>query len=310
MRVLITGAAGCLGSNLAERLIARGVAVKGIDNYRTGRRDLAIDGLPSIIVEGDVADRALVEKVFSDFQPTHVVHAAASYNDPDDWSGDVSSNVTGTINVTRAALACGSPRMVYLQTALCYGTPMERPVTTRHRLAPFTSYAISKTAGEQYLAMSGLPHVSLRIANVYGPRAYSGPIPTFFKRLKAGQPCFLADTRRDFLEMEDFLDLMDLVLLRGDVCGPLNVSSGHDVSIRELFETMVSLMKIELDEPVKVNPPGADDVSTLLLDPEETRQVLGWKASTPLRNGLQRQIDWFEKHGVGATFTHLASARG
>jgi nucleoside-diphosphate-sugar epimerase len=87
--------------------------------------------------------------------------------------------------------------------------PRRLPVPVDHPVAPFTSYGISKTAGEQYMLLSGLPVVSLRLANVTGPRLAIGPIPTFFKRLQAGQKCFCSDTQRDFLDMTDFLAFMD-----------------------------------------------------------------------------------------------------
>src|SRR5262249_46145133 len=190
-----------------------------------------------------------------------------------------------------------------------YGRALERPVTLGHRLAPFTSYSISKTAGEQYVAMSGLPWVSLRLANVYGPRHYSGPIPTFYKRLKAGLKCTVVDTRLDFVEMEDFLRLMDIVLKRSAEVGPFNVSSGNDVSIKEIFDQIVVALGIKLDEPAKVIPPEGDDVANLLLDPSETEKAFGWSAQVGLPDGLKRQIAWFNAHGVGETFTHLAIGR-
>lgn len=310
MRLLITGAAGCLGSNLAERYLARGVPVLGLDNFATGRRS-ALEPHPLLeMVEGDVGDKATVDVLFERFRPTRVIHAAASYNDPSAWALDIATNVTGTAHVAMASEAAGVEQIIYLQTALCYGRPRERPVTIEHGLAPFTSYAISKTAGEQYLAMCRVPFVSLRIANVYGPRAYTGPIPIFYKRLKAGQSCFVVETRRDFLEMSDFLELIDRVLAKPEVTGPLNVSTGTDVAIATLFEEMVALMGISLASPVRTVPPGVDDVDTLLLDPSRTRELLGWSARTALRDGLAAQIAWFDRHGVAETFTHLTSARG
>ncbi len=90
------------------------------------------------------------------------------------------------------------------QTVLCYGRTEVVPIPPSHPTRPFTSYGISKIAGEQYLFSGGLPVVSLRIANVTGPRLAIGPIPTFYKRLKAGQSCFCSDTVRDFLDMSDF----------------------------------------------------------------------------------------------------------
>jgi len=309
MRLLITGGAGCLGANIVERYLGREAEIVVIDNFATSARDAVAPSANLKIVDGTVADPSLVTRLFAEFRPTHVIHAAASYKDPDNWPEDVKTNIEGTGHVVREAVRHAVRRFVYLQTALCYGRPLEHPVTTAHRLAPFTSYSISKTAGEQYVAISGLPWVSLRLANVYGPRHYSGPIPTFYKRLKAGQKCFVVDTRRDFLEMEDFLRLIDIVIDRTDVSGAFNVSSGRDHSIKEIFDLIVHHLGISLPEPVKVVPPENDDVATLLLDPSETERLFGWQAQVGLDEGLKRQIAWFEAHGVGETYTHLVVGR-
>lgn len=305
MRLLITGGTGCLGASIAERYLDRGSKVLVVDNFATSSREslAARDGLH--IVEGDVADAVLMSRLFDEFRPTHVVHSAASYKAPDDWQRDIATNTAGTANVVQAAHRSGIERFVYLQTALTYGRTMERPVTLGHRLAPFTSYAISKTAGEQYVAISRLPWVSLRLANVYGPRHYSGPIPTFYKRLKGGQKCVVVDARRDFIEMEDFLRLIDRVFEKPEIVGAFNVSSGRDVSIKELFDRILAHLGIALDEPVTVLPPDSDDVGSLLLDPSETERAFDWKAGIGLGEGLMRQIAWFDANGVGETYTHL-----
>ncbi|TAJ27529.1 NAD-dependent epimerase/dehydratase family protein, partial [Bosea sp. (in: a-proteobacteria)] len=301
MRILITGGTGCLGANIAERYLDRGAQVLCLDNFETSRADALAPHNGLKVVAGSVGDAALVDKLFDEFHPTVVVHSAASYKDPDNWNEDTETNVIGTANVVKAAQRHAVQRFLYLQTALTYGRPQERPVTLAHPLAPFTSYSISKTAGEQYVAISGLPWVSLRLANIYGPRHYSGPIPTFYKRLKAGQKCFAVDTRRDFLEMDDFLRLVDLVIEKTEISGPFNVSSGTDVSIKEIFELLVKQIGITLDEPVKVVPPEGDDVSTLLMDPSETQARFGWKAQIGLDEGIARQVAWFDQYGIGET---------
>ncbi len=122
---------------------------------------------------------------FDRFAPEVVVHAAASYKDPEDWASDAATNVLGTSLVARAARRPRSGGFIYLQTALCYGLhPLEQPITLDHPILPTaSSYAISKTAGEQYVALSGLDWQSFRLANAYGPRNLSGPLPTFYSRL-------------------------------------------------------------------------------------------------------------------------------
>lgn len=305
MRIFITGGTGCLGANIADRYLDRGAQVLALDNFTTSSPN-TLQARPSLkVVEGDVADLALVDRLFDEFKPTHVVHSAASYKDPNDWACDIATNVVGTAHVVRASERYNVGRFVYLQTALSYGRALERPVTLKHPLAPFTSYGISKTAGEQYVAMSKLPWVSLRLANIYGPRHYSGPIPTFYKRLKAGENCIVTDTRRDFLEMDDFLRLIDLVFAKPEISGPFNVSSGTDVSIKDLFDRIVFNLGVKLRQPTTVLPRSTDDVGSLLLDPTETTKAFGWSAMTGLDEGLKRQIAWFNVHGVGETYTHL-----
>jgi nucleoside-diphosphate-sugar epimerase len=177
-------------------------------------------------------------------------------------------------------------------------------------LNPFTSYGISKTAGEQYVMMSGLSAVSLRLANITGPRLAIGPIPTFYKRLKAGQKCFCSDTVRDFLDMSDFLGLMD-ILLEKDVPGGLyNVSTGEGHSIKEIFDEVSGYLGITPAEPVPVVPPGADDVPAVVLDPAKTGSALGWQAKVGFKDAIRRQLDWYGKHGVNDVFSHLAAPKG
>ena len=167
---MITGGAGCLGSNLVERYVAAGHEVLVIDNFATGHREVlpAVVGLE--VVEGSIADKDLVDSQFAAFRPTHVVHAAAAYKDPDDWAEDSRTNVLGSINVGEAARRNRVSRIVNFQTALCYGRPRQVPIPIDHPVQPFTSYGISKAAGEQYLMMlADMPVVSLRLANVTGP---------------------------------------------------------------------------------------------------------------------------------------------
>src|SRR6185295_7585804 len=111
-----------------------------------------------------------------------------------------------------------------------------------------------------------------------GPRLAIGPIPTFYKRLKAGQKCFCSDTVRDFLDMSDFLSLMDLAVREAAPTGVYNVSTGEGHSIKDVFDEVVAYLGVKLAEPVPVVPPGADDVPAVVLDPSTTERAFGWKA--------------------------------
>jgi len=309
MRILITGGAGCLGSNLIEHFHPAGHEILVLDNFATGRREV-VEGIPRVqVVEGSVCDQPLVDRVFNDFKPTHVIHSAAAYKDPRDWREDAETNVTGSIHVAEAAIRHQVKRLINFQTALCYGRPDTVPIPVTHAQKPFTSYGISKTAGEQYLlslASGQMDIVSLRLANVTGPRLAIGPIPTFYQRLKDGKSCFCSETVRDFLDMSDFLSLMDLVMREGAPVGVFNVSTGEGHSIKDIFDAVVSYLEIKLDEPVDVVPPGEDDVPAVVLDPEITQQVFGWKARVGFEETIHRMLSWYDRHGISAIYSHLA----
>jgi UDP-glucose 4-epimerase len=308
--VLITGGAGFIGSHLTDRLLERGDDVLVIDNFATARRDSLSDHDNLTLVEGTIVDSALVDKLFRDFQPEVVVHAAASYKDPEAWSEDSRTNAVGSANVVRAAKEAGVARLVYFQTALCYGLhPEEQPITLSHPLDPKdSSYAISKTAGEWYVRLSGLDWISFRLANVYGPRNLSGPLPTFFQRLSEGKSVFVMDTRRDFVFVDDLADVAMKAIGGSGESGVYHVSSGSDVSIKELFDATVKAMGVELDEEVEVRPRNPDDAPSILLDPSKTERDFDWAARTPLDDGVAKAVGYYKEHGVAETFTHLKQA--
>ena len=304
MRILITGGAGCLGSNLIEHWLPQGHEIRVLDNFATGKREVVPEVLGLQLREGSVADAGFVAQCFNEFKPDVVIHSAAAYKDPDDWLEDAQTNVIGSINVARAAKACGVKRLVNFQTALCYGRPQQLPIPASHPSAPFTSYGISKTAGEQFMLMAGLPVLSLRIANVTGPRLAIGPIPTFYKRLKAGQSCFCSDTSRDFLAMDDFLSFMDLAIVPDAPTGVFNVASGEAHSIKEIFDLVADYLgKGPMDVPVV--PPAADDVPVVALDAADTLRAFGWRARIGFADTIRHQLAWYDKHGVSDVFSHL-----
>ena len=306
MRILITGGAGCLGSNLIEEWLPSGHEILVIDNFATGRREVVpnVDNLT--VVEGTIADKFLVEKNFAEFKPDCVVHSAAAYKDPNNWLEDVETNVVGTLNIVEAAKSVSVKRFVNFQTALCYGRPSQVPIPVNAPTAPFTSYGISKTAGEAYLSMSGLNFVSLRLANVTGPRLSIGPIPTFYKRLKECKSCFCSDTRRDFLDMSDFIFLMNLAIKEEAPGGIFNVSTGVGNTIKDIFDTVVDYLGIELDGPVSVVPPNDDDVQSVVLDPSETEKAFGWKAKVNFKDTICNMLRWYDSYGVNAIYSHLS----
>lgn len=307
MKVLITGGSGFIGSHLTDRLLARGDEMLVIDNYATGRRDNLTPHANLRIIEGTIADGTLVRRAFDDFKPEQVVHAAASYKDPNNWSEDSLTNVLGTANIVQASRAAGIKRIIYFQTALCYGLhPIEQPITLSHPIRPDgSSYAISKTAGENYISLSGLDFISFRLANAYGPRNLSGPLPTFYQRLTSGKKCFVMNTRRDFIYVGDLVDVVIKALDGKGEKGYYHISSGSDYAIKELYDATIEALRIIETEPVEVRERNPDDVFSILLDPSKTNKDFSWKASTPLADGVARAIEYYKTFGIGETYTHL-----
>ena len=204
-------------------------------------------------------------------------------------------------------------RLIYFQTALCYGLqPLEQPITLDHPLRPATRATRSaRPPGSTTCASRGLDWVSFRLANAYGPRNLSGPLPTFFQRLGAGKPCFVMDTRRDFIYVDDLLELVVRAIDGVGASGVYHASSGGDYSIKELFDATTAAMGLQLDEPVEVRPRNPDDAFTILLDPSQTKaQFDGWETSTPLTEGVAATVAWYQSHGIEQTYTHLRGVDG
>ena len=218
---------------------------------------------------------------------------------------DAKTNILGTINIVKAAEKYGVKRLINFQTALCYGRPNTVPIPVDHPTNPFTSYGVSKTAGESYLIQADLPTISFRLANICGPRLAIGPIPTFYKRLKAGQNCFCSETVRDFLDMSDFLNLMDIAIQEKAPSGVFNVSTGVGNTIHDVFSVVSSYLNIEVPE-VPVVPAGDDDVAEVVLDPVGTEKAFNWKANVNFEETINNQLQWYDKYGINDIFSHLA----
>lgn len=306
MRVFITGGLGQIGSHIAEILLGRGDQVLVMDDLTTGRVEHLVQDEHLTMVIGSIADRALVEQKMEEFQPNVVVHTAASYKDPDDWYSDTMTNCVGGSNIVSAAKKFGVERFVYYQTALCYGlSPQQSPIRLDHpRIPEGSSYAISKTANELYLELSGLDYVTFRLANVIGPRNVAGPLPIFYQRLKDGKQCFVTEARRDFVFVKD-LAKVSVQACDGVGSGAYHFSSGKDVAIKELYDHVVNAMGFN-DYPVpEVKSLGPDDVYSILLDPSRTFDDFGEPEFTSLADTVSQAVDYYIKHGTLGEYTHL-----
>ena len=277
MNVLITGAAGFIGAHLRNALEARGHTVVGVDNFSTGQNNAPRNVRMDIAAErGDFY--ALANRV----GPELVVHCAASYSDPRLWHRDIETNIAGSVNAAAVAKHHGA-RLIYFQTAL----------------PPTSSYAISKIAGQRYLELSGVPLLVFRLANVYGPRNLSGPIPTFYRKLKAGETCTVVrDAARDLVYIDDLVRFVLSSLGQGTL-GTVDVCSGELFSIARMYEAVRNAVGSDL-EPELVSLQGDDVARMDFRGPAVSTMV-------PLEEGVKRACEWYDEHGVTETYTHLAA---
>ena len=304
MKVFITGGAGTLGVNIAARLKQQGLEVAVLDNFVTSSPERFAQIEDVTVFNGSVADFDFLSKSLRDFKPTLVIHSAASYADPDDWMADVNTNIVGAVNLTKICQKLDIENILNFQTALCYGNPTSLPIDVDHRLAPQSSYAISKVAAEQYLINSDLNVMSLRIANVASPFLSIGPIPTFYKRLASGLKCFCTDARRDFLSFKDFADLLDIIIKSEFESGVYNASSGNGNSIHDVYVAVAKYLGLDSSD-VEIRPCGDDDIQEVVLNPSKTKQKFNWAPKDNFDTIIRDQLDWYSENSVGEIFSHL-----
>lgn len=307
MKTFVTGGSGLVGSTIIDLLLARGDEVVAIDNFATGRRDNLRPHSRLRLVEDSIADARVVSGIIGDFRPDVVIHAAASYKDPDAWADDALTNCVGSANVARACRTHKVGRLIYFQTALCYGTkPVEQPITLNHPLNPAnSSYAISKTAGEHYIQLSGVDWITFRLANIVGPRNVSGPLPIFFERLSQGKRCFVTAARRDFVFVHDLARTV-IEAADGTGSGTYHFSSGRDVAIKDLYDAVVRAMQLNDYPEPEIRAVGEDDAPTILLDPTRTFRDFGDIRFTPLDEIVTKTVAYYKDYGVQGSYTHLS----
>jgi UDP-glucose 4-epimerase len=300
VRILVTGAAGFIGSHLVDRLLADGHEVAAVDNLATGNRANLPSGHPLHVL--DVTTPAFRELVL-DFRPEVICHLAAqvsvrvSVADPLE---DARVNVLGTINVLEAARLAGTRKTIFTSSCAVYGIPDVLPVSTGAALRPASPYAVSKATGENYLqayrTLHGLDYTVLVLANVYGPRqtpeGEAGVISIFSDALTGGKPTVVfgdGKHTRDYVFVADVVDAYARSLNEGDAAR-FNIGTGVQTTDRDLH-TLVAQAAGTVDEPAFA-PARLGDLPAMALDPEPARTALSWEPTVKLADGLAATIAW------------------
>lgn len=302
-RILVTGGAGFIGSNLVRQLLNDGKDVVVLDNLSTGVEE-NLDGCDAEWIHGDVRNSATVERAARGCET--IFHLAATVGNTrslKDPIGDAEVNVFGTVNVLEAARKLGIRKVVYSSSAAIFGEPREMPISTDHPTDPDSPYGVSKLAGEKlcgtYSRVYGLETICLRYFNVYGVNqrydAYGNVIPIFVERLFQDQDLIIyGDGRqtRDFVNVQDVVRANVLAGKARGVSGVFNIGSGKAVTIREVACLLQSVSGKTVN--VRYQAPRAGDVTHSQADIRAAAEVLRYKPAVKLLEGLTEYVAWYE----------------
>lgn len=302
--VLITGGAGFIGSHLTDALLAKGYAVRVLDDLSTGKRsNLPLDNPKVELVVGDVADAALVARAMQGCNAVaHLAAVASVQASVDDPVKTHQSNFIGTLNVCEAMRLAGVKRVVYASSAAVYGNDGEgESINEDTPKAPLTPYASDKLAGEQYFdfyrRQHGLEPAIFRFFNIFGPRQdpsspYSGVISIFSERASKGLPITVfgdGEQTRDFLYVGDLVDLLVQALEKPEVQeGAVNVGWNQAMSLKQMLEALKSVVG-ELP-PVSYGPARSGDIRHSRADNRRLLQRFEMPPQTPMSVGLARLL--------------------
>jgi len=309
---LVTGAAGFIGSNLVEKLLARGERVRGVDNFLTGKPAnlaAAISGHEGLFqfLEGDINDPAIARRAAEgvDF----VLHQAALPSVPRSVDDPLTSNhvnVTGTLAMLVAARDAKVKRFVYAASSSAYGNSPSLPKVETMTPNPLSPYAVMKLVGEQYCRVFheiyGLETVSLRYFNVFGPRQdphsqYAAVIPRFLDALFAGRaPRVFGDGEqsRDFTFIDNVVSANLLACSAERAAGQvMNIACGARYTLNELLATLGELTGRNV--PAEYDRDRTGDVKHSLADISRARELLGYQPLVDFREGLSRTVGYFKE---------------
>jgi UDP-glucose 4-epimerase len=305
MKVLVTGGAGFIGSHIVDRLAEEGHQVVVVDNLATGlRRNV---NRAASLYKTDIQGWRL-ERIFRNERPSVVLHLAAHVNvrrSVEDPVFDAQVNVLGTMNVLQQAVRHGVRKVVFSSSGgAIYGEQELGPAPESHATNPMSPYGISKLCGEHYLfyfqRLSGIQVVSLRHANVYGPRqdpdGEAGVVAIFIRQmLNNQQPIINGNGRqtRDFVYVDDVVEA-NLAAMGQDSQGVYNVGTGTETSVNELFRMLSELTGMGCKEVH--GPAKAGEQNRSVVDPSRLKQELGWEPKVSLAEGLKKTVDYFREH--------------
>ncbi len=304
MRILVTGGAGFIASNVADGFIRDGHEVAVLDNLSTGQRE----NIPAAarFYEGDIRDGEFVKRVFDEFRPEAVNHHAAQMDvrrsllDP---FFDAECNIIGSLRLILESVRIGTKRFIYASTGgAVFGELEKLPADELQPVNPECAYGISKHTVEHYLELyrllEGLNYVVLRYGNVYGPRqnphGEAGVNAIFIGMMLDGKtPTIYGDGEqlRDYVFIGDVVRANMAALTRGDN-QIFNIGTGTGISVNQLYTELKTILGFPYDAHYADARQG--EIRRIFLDSTKARTKLDWTAEVKFSDGLRRTVEWFE----------------
>jgi UDP-glucose 4-epimerase len=302
MRILVTGGAGFIGSNVVDRFVALGHEVTVFDNLSSGRREFV--PAAARLVVGDLTDAAAVERCVAEFKPEIVDHHAAQIDvrhSVDDPVFDARTNVLGGLSLLQSCTRHGVRKFIYASTGgALYGEGRTLPATEDHPINPESPYGVSKHTLEHYLYLWKLLHrldyTVLRYPNVFGPRqnphGEAGVNAIFIGLMLEGKRPRIfgtGDQVRDYLYVADVVEGNVLALDRasGEM---LNLGTGVGTSVNDIVRELNVILGTRIEPIYEPARPG--EVQRIYLDASRAAKSLGWKPRTSFRDGLKQTVEW------------------
>ena len=302
MKILVTGGAGFIGSNLASALVEADHSVAIIDDLSTGKRE----NVPpeATFIKMDISS-PVVHRIFEREKFDVIFHLAAQMDvrrSVEDPGNDAEINILGGINLLRSSVKQGVKKFIFASTGgAIYGEQDYFPADEKHPLNPLSPYGISKLAFEKYLyfynVQHALPYVSLRYANVYGPRQNSegeaGVVAIFCERLLRGNKAVVYGDglqTRDFVYVEDVVKA-NLLALDYDGSDVFNVGTGTEIDINTIFEKIKAATGSDQERINEETKPGEQRRSCIAY--EKIAGSLGWSPGVGLDKGIEKTVAYF-----------------
>jgi UDP-glucose 4-epimerase len=301
-KVLITGVAGFIGSNVASRFLQEGYSVAGVDDLSNGRPENIPPGVD--FIQGNLTDSATIDQLPNDCRIIlHLAGQSSGEISFDDPVADLEKNTVSTLNLIAYGIKHGVERIVYASSMSVYGAVPNEPIGEHHACSPLSCYGVGKHASEGYLRVYAhkLPFVALRMFNVYGPgqdmqNLRQGMVSIYLAQaLAAGRIAVKGSTERfrDFIFIDDVVESWFRAATRPSAVGQtLNVGTGVRTSVATVLQRIQELVPGS-SYFVEGATPG--DQSGIFADVSASKKCLGLETFVPLDVGLEKFVAWAHK---------------